>query len=265
MAAKNLFDLTGKTALVTGGSRGLGKGIAKGLAEAGANVAVVSRKLENCEQVAADIAKTTGVKTFAYGCHIGRWDEVEPMFDAVWGHFGKVDIVVNNAGMSPTYNTLVDVNEKLFDSVIGVNFKGPFRLSVLAGERMMKAGGGSIINMSSIASLNGAPYTAFYGGAKAGLNVITTAVASAYHPNVRANTVLVGPFNTDVAQYWPNRPASSSSRETSDGLRVGLPEDMVSTILYLASDASQYVTGAQIRVDGGGWGMGRANDAAAAS
>lgn len=262
---KNLFDLTGKTALVTGGSRGLGRGIVRGLAEAGANVAVVSRKIENCAEVAAEIAKTTGVKTFAYGCHVGHWDEIAPMFDAVWGHFGKVDIVINNAGMSPTYNSLSEVNEKLFDSVIGVNFKGPFRLSVVAAERMFKAGGGAIVNMSSLASLRGSPGMAFYGGAKAGLNIITQSVAAAYHPIVRANTVIVGPFNTDVSKYWTDPPESPMARRTKGGLRVGLPEDMVSTILYLVSDASRYVTGAQIKVDGGGWSAGRVSDADAVS
>ena len=151
---RNLFDMTGKTVLVTGGSRGLGRGLAQGFAEAGANLAIVSRKLENCESVAHEIEKLGG-RAFPYACHVGRWDEIKPMFEAVWRHFGRVDVVVNNAGMSPTYPSLGDVSEKLFDSVIGVNFKGPFRLCAVAGERMYAAGGGAIINMSSLASLNG--------------------------------------------------------------------------------------------------------------
>jgi NAD(P)-dependent dehydrogenase (short-subunit alcohol dehydrogenase family) len=261
----NLFDMTGKTVLVTGGSRGLGRGLVQGFAEAGANVAIVSRKLENCETVAHEVEKL-GVRAFPYGCHIGHWDEVEPMFDAVWNHFGKVDVVINNAGMSPTYPSLGAVTEKLFDSVIGVNFKGPFRLCAVAGERMYAAGGGAIINMSSIASLNGTPGTAFYGGAKAGLNVISQAFATAYHPKVRVNTVLVGPFDTDTAKHWPDPPNPANPRQTFGGLRVGLPEDMMTTALYLAADASQYVTGAAIRVDGGGWGVRRtAGDAEAVS
>ena len=250
----DLFDMTGKTVLVTGGSRGLGRGLVRGFAEAGADVAIVSRKLDNCQAVAREI-EAIGVRAFPYACHIGRWDEVEPMFDAVWSHFGRVDVVINNAGMSPTYPSLLEVNEKLFDSVIGVNFKGPFRLCAVAGDRMFKAGGGVIINMSSLASLNGSPGTAFYGGAKAGLNVISQAFAAAFHPKVRVNTIVVGPFATDTAQHWPDPPDPANPRRTKGGLRVGLPEDMVSTALYLAADASQYVTGAQIKVDGGGWGM----------
>jgi len=256
----NLFDMTGKVVLITGGSRGLGRGLVKGFAEAGADVAIVSRKLDNCEEVARETEKL-GVRAFPYGCHIGRWEEVEPMFDAVWDHFGKVDVVINNAGMSPTYPSLYDVSEKLFDSVVGVNFKGPFRLCAVAGKKLYEAGGGAIINMSSIASLHGSPHTAFYGGAKAGLNVVSNAFAAAFHPRVRVNTVLVGPFSTDVARHWADPPETPNDRRTRAGLRVGLPEDMVSTVLYLASDASKYVTGAAIRVDGGGWSMGKTADA----
>jgi NAD(P)-dependent dehydrogenase (short-subunit alcohol dehydrogenase family) len=258
---KNLFDMKGKSVLVTGGSRGLGRGLVQGFAEAGADVAIVSRKLDNCEAVAREVEKL-GVKAFPYACHIGHWDEVEPMFDAVWSHFGKVDVVINNAGMSPTYPSLVEVSEKLFDAVIGVNFKGPFRLCAVAGARMHQAGGGAIINMSSIASLNGSPATAFYGGAKSGLNVVSQAFATAYHPIVRVNTILVGPFSTDVSKYWADPPDPNNPRRTKGGLRVALPEDMVTTALYLAADASSYVTGAAIKVDGGGWGVGRAGDAA---
>jgi NAD(P)-dependent dehydrogenase (short-subunit alcohol dehydrogenase family) len=258
---RNLFDMTGRTVLITGGSRGLGRGLAQGFAEAGANVAVVSRKLDNCQAVARELEQL-GVRAFPYACHVGRWDEIEPMFEAVWNHFGRVDVVVNNAGMSPTYPSLGDVTERLFDSVIAVNFKGPFRLCAVAGQRMYEAGGGAIINMSSLASLNGSPGTAFYGGAKAGLNVVSQAFAAAFHPRVRVNTIIVGPFATDVSRHWPDPPDPNNPRRTIGGLRVGLPEDMVSTALYLAADASHYVTGAAIKVDGGGWGVGRLRESA---
>ncbi len=145
--------------------------------------------------------------------------------------------------------------------MIGVNFKGPFRLCALAGERMYEAGGGAIINMSSMAAVNPRPGTAFYGGAKAGLNAIARACSIAFHPRVRVNTVMVGPFNTDISLAWPDPPATPQDRRTKSGLRLGLPEDMVSTVLYLASDASKYVTGAEIKVDGGGWTVGRVSDA----
>ena len=176
----------------------------------------------------------------------------------MWDHFGKVDVVVNNAGMSPLYPSLPEANERLFDAVIGVNFKGPFRLCAVAGDRMNQGAGGSIINISSTASLNPTPNTAFYGGAKAALGVISQAVAAAYHPKVRVNTIIVGPFATDVAQHWPDPPDPANPRRTRSGMRIGAPEDIVSTALYLAADASRYVNGAAIKVDGGGWSMGRA-------
>jgi len=253
-----LFDMTGKVVLVTGGSRGLGRAMVQGFAEAGADVAIVSRKLDACETAAAEV-EALGVRALPLSCHLGRWDEIEPMFERVWDHFGKVDVVVNNAGMSPLYPSLAEVSERLFDSVIAVNFKGPFRLSAVAGERMFHAGGGSIINMSSTASLTPSPGTAFYGGAKAALTTIAQAVAAAYHPRVRVNTIVVGPFATDVAQHWPDPPDPANPRRTRSGLAIGAPEDIVSTALYLAADASRYVNGAAIRVDGGGWAMGRAN------
>jgi NAD(P)-dependent dehydrogenase (short-subunit alcohol dehydrogenase family) len=131
---------------------------------------------------------------------------------------------------------------------------------------MFQAGGGSIINISSTASINPTPNTAFYGGAKAALGVISQAVAAAYHPKVRVNTIIVGPFATDVAQHWPDPPDPADPRRTRSGMRIGAPEDIVSTALYLSADASRYVNGASIKVDGGGWGMGRArSDADAVS
>jgi len=252
----DLFDMAGKVVLITGGSRGLGRAMAQGFAEAGADIAIASRKLDACEAAAAEIERL-GVRAFPYACHMGRWDEIAPMFDAVWDHFGKVDVVVNNAGMSPLYPSLAEVSERLFDSVVGVNFKGPFRLCAVAGERMAQADGGAIINISSTASINPTPVTAFYGGAKAALTVISQAVAAAYAPKVRVNTIVVGPFATDVAEHWPDPPDPANRRRTRSGMRIGAPEDIVTTALYLAADASRYVNGAAIRVDGGGWGMGR--------
>src|SRR6202020_1415815 len=150
--ADKVFDLTGKVVVVTGGSRGLGREIATAVARQGADVVIASRKLENCEETAKEISKETGRQTMAYGVHVGRWDELAPFVDAVYDRFGKVDVLFNNAGMSPVYDKLTDVSEKLFDSVINLNFKGPFRLAALIGERMHAAGGGSIIKLSSSGS-----------------------------------------------------------------------------------------------------------------
>ena len=244
---KNLFDLTGKVVLVTGGSRGLGRGLVKGFAEAGADVAIVSRKLENCREVARE-TEALGVKAFPYGCHIGHWDEIEPMFDAVWNHFGKVDVVVNNAGMSPTYPSLYDVNEKLFDSVVGLNFKGPFRLASQVAHRMAQGEGGSIINVSSTASIRPTPGVVPYSGAKAALNAMTVSMSREYAPKVRVNTIVPGPFLTDIALAW-----TPEARERANNAlgRPGRPEEIVTAALYLASPASSFTTGTLIQVDGG--------------
>ncbi|HTX51108.1 MAG TPA: SDR family NAD(P)-dependent oxidoreductase [Caulobacteraceae bacterium] len=244
------FDLTGKVALITGGSRGLGHAMALAYAEAGADVAVVSRKLDACEATAREI-EALGRRAMPYACHVGRWDEIEPMADAVWEHFGKVDVLVNNAGMSPLYPSLGEVTERNFDAVIGVNFKGPFRLTALIGERMHAGAGGSVINISSTASLSASPWALPYAGAKAALNALTQGFAAAFSPNVRVNTIVVGPFATDVAEHWADPPDHESPRWTKAGMRVGEPDEIVGLALYLASDASSYTNGAQIRVDGG--------------
>ena len=244
------FSLAGKTALITGGSRGLGHAMALAYADAGANVAIVSRKLDACEATVREI-EAKGVRGFAYGCHVGRWDEIEPMANAVWDHFGKVDILVNNAGMSPLYPSLGEVTERGFDSVIGVNFKGPFRLTALLGERMHAGSGGSVINISSTASLGASPWALPYSGAKAALNMLTQGFSAAFSPNVRVNTIVIGPFATDVAEHWADPPDHDNPGWTRAGLRVGLPPEMAGLAVYLASDASSFTNGATIRDDGG--------------
>ncbi len=244
------FSLKGKTALITGGSRGLGRAMAFAFAEAGANVAVVSRKLDACETAAQELERL-GVEAFPYACHVGRWDEIEPMANAVWDRFGRVDVLVNNAGMSPLYGALDEVTERGFDSVIGVNFKGPFRLTSLIGKRMHEGAGGSVINISSTASLSASPWALPYAGAKAALNALTQGFAAAYSPNVRVNTIVVGPFGTDVAEHWADPPDHAHPGYTKAGYRIGRPEEIQGLALYLASDASSFTNAATIRIDGG--------------
>jgi len=242
-----LFDLTGKVALVTGGSRGLGREMVLAFASVGADVVVVSRKREACEAVAAEV-EALGRRAMAWPCHVGRWEEIAPLVEAVYEQFGRLDILVNNAGMSPLAPSLTETDEALFDKIVGVNFKGPFRLAALVGERMMAGDGGTIINVSSTGALRPEPRFAVYAGAKAGLNALTTALAFAYGPKVRVNTISPGQFLTDVAKSWPQE-----LRDHTPGAipRCGLPEEIVTTALYLASPASSYTTGAILRVDGG--------------
>ena len=166
--ADDLFDLTDRVVLVTGGSRGLGREMAFAAARCGADVIVASRKYETCVETANEIEAETGRTAMPYGVHVGRWDELDGLVEAAYDRFGKVDVLVNNAGMSPTYDKLTNVSEKLFDSVVNLNLKGPFRLSALVGERMVAGGGGVIINVSTHGSLRPHPSFIPYAASKAG-------------------------------------------------------------------------------------------------
>jgi NAD(P)-dependent dehydrogenase (short-subunit alcohol dehydrogenase family) len=251
---QQLFDLSGKVAVVTGGSRGLGRALVDGLAAAGADVVVASRKLDNCQRAAEEVERSTGRRAVALACHVGKWEDCDRLIDDVVSTFGRIDVLVNNAGMSPLYPSLPELSQELFDKTIAVNLKGPFRLACLAAERMAASEGGSIINISSIGSLGGGggkgrggmalPYAC----AKAGLNVMTLGLAQAYAPKVRVNAVLPGSFWTDVSEHWPKGLVNAEAIPLE---RIADPREMVGTVTYLASEASSYTTGALIRVDGG--------------
>jgi NAD(P)-dependent dehydrogenase (short-subunit alcohol dehydrogenase family) len=249
--ADTVFDLAGKVVVVTGGSRGLGREIACAVARQGASVVIASRKLENCEQAAEAIKDETGRDAMAYGVHVGRWDELGPFVDAVYDRFGRVDVLFNNAGMSPVYDKLTDVSEKLFDSVVNLNFKGPFRLAALVGERMYAAGGGSIINVSSAGSIRPKGKIIPYAGAKAALNAMSEGLAEELGPHVRVNTLMPGTFQTDVSKAWDLEAVTADRRAQTALQRVGQPAEIIGAALFLASDASSYTSGTIIRVDGG--------------
>jgi NAD(P)-dependent dehydrogenase (short-subunit alcohol dehydrogenase family) len=249
------FDVRDTVAIVTGGSRGLGRALSLGLARAGANVVVTSRKLENCQGV-ADEARTFGVEALPLACHVGHWDELEALVDAVHRHFGRVDVLVNNAGIGPVAASMLEVSERLYESTMNVNFKGPFRLACLVGSRMVASGsGGSIINISSGAANHASPRTPIYGAAKAALNAVTTALAIEYGPTVRCNAIGLGPTETDVNVHWFRSRGFQRTAQANMALRRGAqPEEIVGTVLYLASAASSFTTGAVLQVDGGIYG-----------
>lgn len=243
-----LFDLSGKVALVTGGSRGLGREMVLAFADHGADVIIASRKLEACEEVAA-LVRAKGRSAMAHAAHCGRWDDIDALIAAAYTQFGKVDILVNNAGMSPAAPSH-EVTEKLFDSVLNLNFKGPFRLASQIAKRMYDGDGGTIINVSSTGGVMPLPAIIPYGSSKAALNAMTLSMAHEYAPRVRVNTLSAGPFLTDIANAWTPR-----ARETAPNAlgRPGRPEEVVTSALYLASPASSYTTGTLLRVDGGTW------------
>lgn len=251
--ADQMFDLTDRVVLVTGGSRGLGREMAFAAARCGADVVVASRKYDNCVATAAAIEAETGRSAMPYAVHVGRWDELDGLVDAVYDRFGRLDVLVNNAGMSPTYGSLAEVTEKLFDSVVNLNLKGPFRLSALAGERMAAAGGGVIINVSTHGSLRPQPSYLPYAAAKAGLNALTEGLAKAYGPSVRVNTLMPGPFLTDISRAWSQGAPTGDANLFADYAlqRAGEPAEIVGAALFLMSDASSYTTGSILHVDGG--------------
>jgi NAD(P)-dependent dehydrogenase (short-subunit alcohol dehydrogenase family) len=244
-------DLTGRVALVTGGSRGLGREMVRAFAAAGADVVITSRRLEACEKLAAEIVETTGRRALAHACHVGRWAELDGLVDAAYDAFGRVDVLVNNAGMAPLYPSLTAVTEELFDKVVAVNLKGPFRLGALLGERMAAAGGGAIVNISSIAAVRPSPTDLPYAAAKAGLNTLTAGLAAAYGPTVRVNGVMVGPFLTDISHAWDVEAFAAHARRRYPLQRLGDPAEIAGTALYLASEQSSFMTGAVLTLDGG--------------
>ncbi|HIF98903.1 MAG TPA: glucose 1-dehydrogenase [Myxococcales bacterium] len=248
---KRLFGLEGRVAVVTGGSRGLGREMVLAFARHGADVVIASRKLDACEALAEIVRQETGREAMAFACHVGEWAQCEELVDAVYGRFKRMDVLVNNAGMSPLYPSLPEISEALWDKVIGVNLKGPFRLSALAATRMVAGGGGSVINISSIAAVQPTPVELPYGAAKAGLNALTVGLARAFAPAVRVNCIMPGPFLTDISKAWDLDAFAETARRGIPLQRGGEAREIVGAALYLASDASSYTTGAVIKVDGG--------------
>jgi NAD(P)-dependent dehydrogenase (short-subunit alcohol dehydrogenase family) len=245
----SLFDLRGKVAIVTGGSRGLGREMVLAFARHGADVVIASRKVANCESV-ADEVRSLGRRALAVGYHAASWSDADALADAAYSEFGHVDVLVNNAGMSPLYSSLAEVSEELFDKVIGVNLKGPFRLSANVGTRMMARDGGSIINVSSVASHRPSPSEAPYAAAKAGINSLTRSLAAAFGPAVRVNCIVPGPFLTDISKAWDMATFTEHAKTAYALGRGGEPHEIVGAALYFASDASSYTTGALLDIDG---------------
>ncbi|HMC39177.1 MAG TPA: glucose 1-dehydrogenase [Acidimicrobiales bacterium] len=243
-----MFDLTGRVAVVTGGSRGIGRAIVQCFAEAGADVVIASRKEEACEEAAREVEESTGRRAVAAGCHVGRWEDCDRLIAKTLDSMGRLDVLVNNAGMSPLYPTLADVTEELYDKTLAVNLKGPFRLGVLAGTHMAGAGGGSIINVGTVGSLIAAPRELPYACAKAGLNALTIGLADAFAPSVRVNAILPGAIRTDITDAWTDE--MKEGKYIPMG-RLGEAGEIAGLALYLASGAASYTTGAIVRVDGG--------------
>lgn len=247
----NAFSLSGKVALVTGGSRGIGKAIALGLAKFGADVAVTSRKLPDLEEVAKEI-KGLGRKSMAVATHVGRTEEINALVPKVKAEFGRIDILVNNAGTNPTMAQAMDIDERAWDSVMNLNLKGLFFLSQAVARVMKEQGGGKIINVASVAGIT-PDILPVYSISKAGVIMATKVMAQQWAQyNIRVNTIAPGLTKTKFSEaFWSNPDIERAVMSRTPMQRVAEPDEMVGAVIFLASDASSYVTGHTLVIDGG--------------
>lgn len=252
MNANELFDLSGKVALVTGASRGIGEEAARLLAAQGAEVIIASRKLEGCEKVAASI-REDGYKATAHTCHIGEMDQIENIFSFIKKRYGRLDILVNNAATSPYFGHVVDTDLAAFQKTVDVNIRGYFFMSSYGAKMMAESGGGSIINIASVNGVIPGLFQGIYSVTKAAVISMTKTFAKeCAEMNVRVNAVLPGATDTKFASAIVDNPEMLEMALSHVPMnRVAQPAEMAGTVLYLASDASSYTTGSCIAVDGG--------------
>jgi NAD(P)-dependent dehydrogenase (short-subunit alcohol dehydrogenase family) len=248
------FDLTGKVSLVTGATKGLGRAMVQGLAEVGSDVVVVSRKPELCDQVAKEVEESTGRRAMSAACHVGDWDALAELVDEVYARFGRIDVLVNNAGINPAPTPITEITSEYFDKLMSVNLKGPVRLAGLVAPRMGETGGGSIINVTTLGAYFGGPGVSVYTAGKAALTNFTRAMAAEWvGMNVRVNALAPGPFLTEMMKGTAKYDEKFIDRSAAATLmkRIADPEEIVPLVLYLASDASSYVTGEDFAIGGG--------------
>lgn len=250
--SKNLFNLTGKVALVTGASRGIGESIARLLAANGAHVIVSSRKIDGCEAVASSIRENGG-KASALACHVGEMAQIEATFATIKQDFGKLDILVNNAAANPYFGHILDTSLAAYDKTADVNIRGYFFMSVEAGKMMKEQGGGVMLNTASVNGLSPGDMQGIYSITKAAVISMTKAFAKECGPlNIRVNALLPGLTDTKFASaLTSNEHILKKALQIIPLGRVADPDEMAGTVLYLVSDASSYTTGTTVVVDGG--------------
>jgi NAD(P)-dependent dehydrogenase (short-subunit alcohol dehydrogenase family) len=249
-----LFDLTGKVVIVTGSTKGIGRAMAEGLARAGASVVVSSRKQDLCDEVAKGIAATTGADVLGLACHVGDWDAVPGFVDGVLERFGRIDGLVNNAGINPARIGPADMTLDYWRKVFSVNLEGPLRASQCVLPAMREQGGGSIVNIGTMAAYSGGANICAYGSSKAALLNVTKSMAQEWAQwNVRVNMLSPGPFMTEMMRGGAATQPGFLEL-VSDGTymkRVAEPDEIVGPVCYLVSDASTFVTGDDLSVSGG--------------
>ena len=248
------FDLGGKVAIVTGSTKGIGRAIVEGLAVAGAAVVVSSRKQDLCDRVAAEVADATGAETLALACHVGEWDAIPPFVERVVERFGRIDVLVNNAGINPAHVTVGEMTLDYWRKVFSVNLEGPLRMSQCVAPVMRDGGGGSIVHIGTMAAYGPGPAICAYGASKAALKNLTRSMAMEWAPwNVRVNILSPGPFPSEM-MMGAAKSDSGYLDMVADGTllkRLAEPSEIVGPVLYLASDASSYVPADDLSVSGG--------------
>jgi NAD(P)-dependent dehydrogenase (short-subunit alcohol dehydrogenase family) len=252
MDIKKKFDLTGKVAIVTGASKGIGEYMAMAFAQAGASVVVSSRKQDAVDEVAQSITDQGGIAT-GIAANTGSLEELEQLVNKTVETYGGIDIIVNNAATNPVFGPVINTTEDAFDKIMNVNVKGPFEFAKMAFPHMKKRGGGSIINISSIGGLSPEPFLGIYSVSKSALISLTKVLAKEWGPmGVRANVICPGLIKTKFSQaLWSNEPIVDKMTKELPLPRIGLPEEMAGLALFLASEASSYCTGGVYTADGG--------------
>lgn len=252
MPTTNLFDLTGRVAIITGASKGIGQAIARGLAEQGASVVVSSRKQESVDEVAAEF-RADGLEATGIACHVGDESQLSHLVEKTISTYGGVDILINNAATNPVFGPLEQMTGEVFDKVMNVNVKACMLLANLCKPSMAERGHGSIINIASVEGLKPSPMMSIYSVSKAALIMLTQTQAREWGSDgIRSNAICPGLIQTKFsAALWQNEQILDHFVSQTPSGRMAQPEEMVGLALYLASDAGSFSTGGVFTADGG--------------
>jgi NAD(P)-dependent dehydrogenase (short-subunit alcohol dehydrogenase family) len=248
------FDLSGKVAIISGGATGIGRGIAEGLAEAGANIVIAARRLEKCERACKEIEERAGVNALSHRCNITKVEEIETLVNDVMESFGRIDILVNNSGIGGSEKPILKMSDKDWDSVLNTNLKGIFLLSRAVVNKMVEQGkGGKIINVASIGGIIGWPNMAAYCASKGGCIQLTKVMALEWvRYNIQVNAILPGYFETPLnTEFFASEAGQRVIKSNIPMRRLGQIEEIKGVAILLASQASSFMTGSAVVIDGG--------------